>query len=201
MAAVRLIRGLRPHHSSIHLSKLGGKRHQRQLFEVVLAPSSPLIGTSQDQLWRTQNFVACAESALVAARRPGEDLEIDTPLIPSDVLLVEAHSSFSKSAVVQHFSVLASTPQSTPPRNQESDRRRGYVIAALQFLVFALAGYRVAELHILAGLLVLFCVIVRAISVDDAWASMSGPMFVATASAGGSARLLKAVDWHMSSRR
>lgn len=185
MAEIRQVRGFKPASAAPHLSQLGGQRHRRQLIEAVLAPSSPYLEKTPAQIWSDTSFLHDVEAALVAARRPGVEVTDDTPLVAGDVLLIEARDDFATSKSSKDFSVLVTTPNSQPPRDRDIDRRRGYLIFLLLLAMTGCAALGVADLIYLTIGLSGICVMLSAVTPQDAWKSVRGTVFLVIGSAFG----------------
>lgn len=134
---VYALRGLHCHQA------LGGRRHERRLYESVVADGSALVGASLEELlslpatevaevevpWCVQSFrgYPLAASRREAADPEARPLEVSEPLQPGDVLLIDAFEDFpGLEAARRLFLISGLVPRSRAPRHgRATDMWRG----------------------------------------------------------------------------
>ncbi len=109
--------------------KLDSPRHQRRLFEAVVAPSSILSGTSV----RAASFRDRFQGAVIAVARNGARIRAkigDIPLHPGDLLLVEADPGFDvRASRGNDFLLVRSLKDSTPRRHDRAPLALAILVA------------------------------------------------------------------------
>lgn len=161
---------------------LGGRRHQRRLFEAMLSSESALLG--QDLPLQMPHALC------LGARRPGgvgDAGEFVGPMQAGDVLLVEAFSNFPElSPVRDEFMLTAAVPGSAPPRHgRRLDTCRGWFAMVLLLGVLALASLQVSELVILILSACVICVALNVVHPKMVLKSLNLPLFLLIASGVG----------------
>ena len=156
---VYALRGLHCHQA------LGGRRHERRLYESVVASGSGLIGQSLSELLGLADQVSvpwCVESfrgyPLAASRRPAaaeaHPLGVSEPLLAGDVLLIDAFEGFPGLPAAQElFLISGLVPRSRAPRHgRATDMWRGAM--AVFGLIVALVLDLQKRCNILVGTMV-----------------------------------------------
>lgn len=151
---LRKIRGLEPAHDQI--SKLDSPSFQRSLIEVVVSPSSPLIGKSI----REGRFRSLYQAVVIAVARNGERLKQkigDVVLKAGDTLLVEALPSFAEQQKNSNdFYLVSLIEESTPLRHNRAPYAliillSMIVLASFNMLTMFQAAVVAAVLMVLVG--------------------------------------------------
>eukprot|EP00928_Gymnodinium_smaydae_P049287 TRINITY_DN3306_c0_g2_i1.p1 TRINITY_DN3306_c0_g2~~TRINITY_DN3306_c0_g2_i1.p1 ORF type:complete len:712 (+),score=55.39 TRINITY_DN3306_c0_g2_i1:57-2192(+) len=186
---------LRGHDGNACGAALGGRRHQRLLFEATVGPGSTVL---QHGL-----AIALPRATCVAVRRPRGnmlhrvDFELGQlsndgsasvseakpfvgPLKEGDILLIEAFADFPNSAVAQEdFALIAAVPGSEPPRHGRNlDTRRGWLAGLLLACVLVLGFFKVADIAFLALFAGAFCVILNVVHRDQVMGILNLPLYL-----------------------
>lgn len=179
-AALRRIKGLRFVGPGRLLAQLDANRRRRQLAEAVLSPLSPMVGKTLPEIWVDPAVVVETHAAVLSARRPGQAArDVEEPLAHGDVLLVDVMKNYPKHhKATSNFSVVALAPNSSPLRDRNIDLLRGYVVAAALMVTIVASAFEVAELIYLVIVLVGLCILIGAVSPQEAWAAAKGSVFL-----------------------
>jgi len=165
------------------LETLGGRRHQRQLYEAVLSPSSSLL----NQGLPTSESLRLG--ICLAARRPAagaSDVEshgrrtFAGPLQAGDTLLIEAFTDFPDLPEAKlDFSFVAGVPNSAPPRHgRPVDTRRGWLAGGLLSGVLLLSAFKVADLSFLSLGACILCVLLNVVHREMVLEFLNLPLYL-----------------------
>lgn len=170
------IRGLVP--ATDDVFKLKAPRTERCLIEAVVSNSCPYVGmTIRDSRFRNHY-----NAVVVAVARNGERLHQkigDIVLTAGDVLLVEAHPSFTdQQRASRDFFLVSKIDQSSPPRHEMA-----LVAVALLVAMVILVSLNVISM-LVGGLLVAACMLItRCVSIEGARRSIDWEVLLAIAAA------------------
>ncbi|CAE7430737.1 SAC1 [Symbiodinium necroappetens] len=198
------------------LAVLGAQRHRRRLFEVGIAPGSPLVGCKLP--------ISLNQASCIAARRPQAPMTMTSPypqrrpfrsspgdflpntdissvelgefreaLSAGDILLVEAFLEFADLPEVdRNFSFVAVVPESAPPRHgRPVDQRRGWLALLLLAIVIVCSVLNFCELVFLGLAAVGLCIILNIVHREAVLQRLNLPIFLTIAGGLGVGQAIK----------
>lgn len=177
---LRRMQGLAPLAWESITRGLGSKRSHRRHFEALVAPTASMVGKPLD-LWR---FSEEHRAVPLAVHRPGHPELIARTFddfVPEahDIFIVEA---FTPGPSSSDFLLVREVPDSAPPRNftQMDLWRQRFCLVGMVLMVTATAcGYNLA---LAAALLTLCLLLQKAITLDEAFRFINGPLLLTIAS-------------------
>ncbi len=185
MVDLRKIRGLEP--ANDQMSKLDSPSSQRSLIEVVVSPSSPMIGKSI----REGRFRNIYQAVVIAVSRNGQQVRQkigDIVLRTGDTLLVEALPSFVEQQKNSSDFYLVSLVQgSTPPRH----KRAPYALLILTGMI-VLASFNILPMFQAAVLAALLMILVGATTSSNILRHIDWSVLVVIAASFGLGKALEA---------
>jgi len=180
------IPGLVP--ATAQTNKIKLQRHKRRLVEVVISPSSFLVGLSVKE----SKFRSKFKAAIIAVHRQGEHIKekiADIVLRGGDTLLLEASEQFLDTHEKDpNFALLAEVSGSQPPRE---DRVHMVIAAVLVVSMIAVAVSGKLDLLTMALLTVFLMVFTRCMTLSNAASAVSLPVIMTIALSFGVSRGLE----------
>eukprot|EP00929_Paragymnodinium_shiwhaense_P103003 TRINITY_DN66274_c0_g4_i1.p1 TRINITY_DN66274_c0_g4~~TRINITY_DN66274_c0_g4_i1.p1 ORF type:complete len:818 (-),score=170.22 TRINITY_DN66274_c0_g4_i1:444-2897(-) len=189
VVSLRFVQGLFPAAWEA-VKLLGTKRSRRRHYEVVLAPTSDLVGLPMD----LKEFRQAFRAVPLAVWRPGvpglclrreffEGLEEFVPQ-SGDVFLLEAFLPGPPPGCYD-FLFVREVPNSAPPRlvtAMDLCRQRCILIGLICMVVASISG---CSLAVSSVLLVMFLVLIKALSMEELYNFLNGPMLLTIAASFG----------------
>lgn len=184
--SIRRVLGLAPPGWDSIRRELGIRRSHRRHYEAVLAPSSPLVGAALDlrrfaRAFRAVPLSVCRQGQ--AALELGQDFE-GFVLKAQDILLLEGFQPGPPAGGCD-FLLVGEVPDSAPPRCFRSTdvwRQRFCLLGLSAVLVGTAAG---CNLALAAALLAVCLLLVKALTLAEAYRFINGPILLTIAAAFG----------------